>query len=301
MFTRAGIAGAVAGAMILCGAMPANATFLPVLDEFWVIKNGSEVFRDSFNDGAPAPSGPEDAITGTGDTYTVIGGGGVVSESGGKLLLDPSLGIGQLNPEGNLNIRTEVRRQRSTNPLSSAFLGFSDSFEISTLYDLSSLPDVAASGFGVRLSDQAPGNANGGNDILLLEVARGRTSGQLGILYSDIDFGTNNVETFDFIALDPILGANPTAEQIQLTLTKDANSNIVGGYFTLFDGIGTTLLTQTVDNVGNDNGLTASIYDGENFTRAAFAVRTQIEVPEPGMAGIFVAGILAMAAMRRRT
>ena len=300
MFKKYGLKAVVTGVVLMTGISGAQATFMPVLDEFWVVKNGVEVFRDSFSAGAVPASGPEDGITGSGVTYTMTGAAGMVSESLGKLTMDPSLGVAQFNPEGNINIRTEARRQRTTNPASSAFLGAQDSFSVNTLYDLSSLPEVAASGFGVRLEDFAPGNANGGNDVVLLEVARGRTSGTLGIIFSDIDFGSGNVETMDFVSLQGLLDSNPTAEQIQLTLTKNANTSEVAGFFTIFDGLGGVLHTQLLDNIGNENGDTLVIYEGEDFTRAGFSARTQVIVSEPATAAILLLSAFGLLTAKRR-
>ena len=122
---------AAAAALI---AASADATpFQPVIDEFWITKNlttaglPDEIFRDSFNDGIVPPDGPDGAAT-----YFVRGPLGMASETvgtsdEGKLTMDPSLGVAQLSPEGNVNIRTAARRIASPNPASDQFLGFDDS------------------------------------------------------------------------------------------------------------------------------------------------------------------------------
>ena len=49
-----------AGLLIAATSAPAFAIpFTPQLDEFWIVKDGTEIFRDSFNDGALPPSGPD--------------------------------------------------------------------------------------------------------------------------------------------------------------------------------------------------------------------------------------------------
>lgn len=53
------LAGMQFGALITSTTESAFATtFTPVLDEFWILKNSTEIFRDSFNDTIPPPSGP---------------------------------------------------------------------------------------------------------------------------------------------------------------------------------------------------------------------------------------------------
>lgn len=62
--------------------------YTPVLDEFWIMKNSAEIYRDSFTDGVPPPSGPDDGLFNS-DTYSVIGPGGITGESLGKLTMTP--------------------------------------------------------------------------------------------------------------------------------------------------------------------------------------------------------------------
>ena len=55
----------VAAAIAVIGlSSAAHATpFQPAIDEFWIVKNGNEIFRDSFSDGVLPPSGPDGATT----------------------------------------------------------------------------------------------------------------------------------------------------------------------------------------------------------------------------------------------
>lgn len=295
---------AIAAAAVL-GAGSANATVFS-FDEFYIEKNGSEIFRDSFNDGVAPPSGPDDGIPGIGPggTYNIAGGGGIVSEnagSNGRLLVDSALGQLVSNPNGDARIRTRIRRNRSTNPASSAFLGQGSDWSVNALLDLSTLPINNGDAFGIRVEDFGGSNPNGGNDRLLLEVRRGNTSGNLGVFFSGLEFNGVGIENFDFFLLDPLLTALPGADQISLSLTHNVGTNEVNAFFSLFDG-GSLLLTQMLDNIGNTSGINAQIYSDEDFTRAALHT-IQVapsQVPEPGAIALMGAGVVGLGWLRRR-
>ena len=106
------------------------AAFQPVIDEFWITKNGSQIFRDSFDDGVPPQSGPDGA-----NTYIVgaSDGGFAGGESGGKLTMTPSLGTRTLITGSTADTFTGAIRQRSIDPASGDFLGFTDSFTIGVM------------------------------------------------------------------------------------------------------------------------------------------------------------------------
>lgn len=105
----------------ILGSASANTTVFS-FDEFYINKNGSEIFRDSFSDGVAPGSGPDDGILGPSNTYTVFGGG--FSEQGtGKLLVDSAAGGLTSNPNGDARLFNRIRRNHSTNPVSSAHLG----------------------------------------------------------------------------------------------------------------------------------------------------------------------------------
>ena len=65
MRVRNALIAAVVGtsAMLQLGGPASAAPFTPVIDEFWIVRNGTEIFRDSFSDGIVPASGPDGATT----------------------------------------------------------------------------------------------------------------------------------------------------------------------------------------------------------------------------------------------
>jgi len=278
--------------VILPMAPTAAMPFNPVIDEFWVVKNGVENFRDSFNDGAVPASGPEDGITTSGNTYSVAGGGGFTGEAGGKLTMTPALGTPTLITGSTADTFTGARRLRSTNPASSAHLGFGDSFEIRGLFDLTSLPSVTGQSFGIRASDRSATNT--GNDVMQVHVVKSSISGNTGVRYAEVDFIADTSTTEGFFDIEAFL---PSASQIELVISKEANTDEVMASFLLYDLSSTVLLGVTLGTIGQP----LSIYDGEDYTRPQFfATDTGIPVPEPANILIFAVGLAGLGFARRR-
>lgn len=279
--TRLFAALALGGVMAMT-ANQASATVFD-LDEFWIVKNGSETYRDSFSDNIAPGSGPDDGVLGE-DTYVMTGS---MTESGGRAHLDTAAGALRTTPTGGQALVTKARRKRSPNPASSQFLGFGDSFEINGLFDLSSLPADASERVGIRVTDRSGSNTNP-DDVLRLTMHR-NLSGDLEIELIRLDYLLNQTTVIDQMALT-LAG---TEDQIALTLSKGLNSSTVFGSFTLFDGA-TGLGTNTL-NIGGD------VYHGETFTRAGFsATKILVAVPEPAAMLLFGGGLLALAGLRRR-
>jgi hypothetical protein len=273
-------------------AMP----FTPVIDEFWTVKNGVENYRDSFSDGVLPPSGPDDGITTSGNTYTVQGSGGFTSEVGGKLTMTPALGTPTLITGSTADTFVGARRQRSTNPVSSAFLGFGDSFEIHGLFDLSAVPTVSGQQFGIRASDRS--GTNGASDVAQLSVIKSSISGNTGIRFADLDFIADTSETAGFLSIESFLA---TAVQIELIISKQASSDLVDASFILYDAANSVIHTASLDNINNTTGFAVDLYNGEDYTRSQFfATDTGVPIPEPGALLIFGLGLAGLGFARSR-
>ena len=117
------------GIGLLIALAAESALALPLLDEFWIIKDSTEIFRDSFTDNIPSPSGPDGAAT-----YSVFGPGGITSKSAGKLTMTPSLGDPTVITTTYADLSTNNIRLLGTNPNNPNFLGFDNSFELEKLF-----------------------------------------------------------------------------------------------------------------------------------------------------------------------
>jgi len=276
-------------------------SFQPVIDEFWIIKNGQEIFRDAFSDGLLPPSGPDGASTYS--TAATAGLDGMTSESGGKLTMTPAFGSQTLITSTLADTFTSGLRANttSTDPSVLGSLLFADAFEVHAIYDLSEpgLPTISGQGFGIAIADRfLP--TNEGNDEVRLLVGRSSMTGDLGVAFRDLSLTDDTTDVVDFDSIEGLLPFSPSA-QIELMLSKAANSNLVFASWSILGGAWTVM-----DNINNVTLLPVSIYNGEDYARARFfSLDTNVNVaaiPEPeiyAMMGIGL-GFVGWIGRRRR-
>jgi len=292
------------GLTSLLGSTVSAAPFLPVLDEFWVVKgdNGGpavETFRDSFNDTVLPPSGPQDGLGGNPNTYNVTGGAGMISEAAGKLTMNPSLGSPTLITGVTADTFTGATKLRSTSNGNTNSLEHADSFEIHGLFDLSNLPTVTGQNFGIRATDRRGGSTpNAGNDVMMLSVAKSGISGNIGVRLAEIDFVADTIETADFQSISSFLS---TAVQIELIISKQSSTDLIDASFVLYDAANSVIHTASLDTIGNVSGQPLNIYNDEIYTRAQFfATDTGIPIPAPPGLLLFALSIAGVGFARRK-
>lgn len=264
--------------------------FTPVLDEFWVVKNSTEIFRDSFNDGVLPPSGPDDGLFNP-TTYSVFGSGGMTSEVSGKLTLTPSLGDPTVITSTFADVATDGTRLLATNPANPNYLGQDSAFQIHGLYDMANLPMITGQSFGIRATDRAVNLGNAGNNTYALFVGVNVNTGDVSVFLRSLDFVNNSSTVIDSVSIQSLLAA---ANQIELILSKGEGLAVLDASYILYD-INDAILAS--GSLGANAQLT--IYDGEGYIRPQFSTTDRIPVPEPatlallglglGLAGAFLA------------
>lgn len=274
---------------VILAAVPVRAeVFQPVIDAFRIYKNGDTIFRDSFDDGIAPPDGPngsETYITGAaGPAFT----GG---EAGGALTITPSLGTPAAitTSTSTANTFAGAIRRFSTNPASGQFLGFSDSFSIFGLFDMSALPTVPGQSFGIRATDRAPGNA--GNNVAQLTVRQSGATGEVGVGLTKLDFDGDTREVADFVSIDDLLGM---ASKIRLGISKEADSAEIAAQFVVYDALMNVLCFADLDTTLNTSLTPIQLYDGEAYARAQFFATDSISlsaVPLPDAFPLFLVAL----------
>jgi hypothetical protein len=166
----------VIGSLFSLAGGAASASFMPVLDEFWIIKGGDQIFRDSFGDGVLPPRGPDGP-----STYVTLGQPGMTSETGGRLTMTPALGDRVLITTTLADVTTAGLRSLAVSPDNPNILDQANSFEIHGLFDMSSLPAITGQSFGVRANDRAPALGFDGNNTFYLFVGVSETTGDVGV------------------------------------------------------------------------------------------------------------------------
>lgn len=277
------------------------AAYNVMVDQFTIYKNGNLYINDEFNDGnAPPASGSNFGSSTIPATYQTFG---TWTESGGRAIADSTNNPALSNSpfDNDLTRRHTARINSNSQPLAQSTNGLKidDNIAVYGLFDLSSTLDQNDSSYNIRLRDSGFGQSP--NDDARIGVRRS-DNGNLIIRFGDFDSDAGTFNILDFDTFAP--GAND--DQIVLALNRSAPSGgdtnpgvtasyaFVDGTVDLSDSIALGNLSFTAMS-GSVN-----LFDGEDWTRAEIAVFETIDVPEPGLALIFGAGVGVLAWRRRR-
>ena len=261
---------------------PASATVFSI-DEFTVARgDGTVIFRDAFDNGIAPPSAPNFLSNGNPASYALTGAAG--TEAGGSYRYDTAQGlivdaVGRpgFNRASDARLLTNIDNANNSNGLKGG-----NTFIVSGLFNLASIPTVPREGFGIRLSDGGVVGGTG-NDILDLFL-RQNASGVLVIQFRRIDVVADFITTFGSFAYDP------TQDQVLLQLSKlDAATKSIQASFAYVDAGVTGAFTTFAT--------TADIFNGENATRASFRATTP--VPLPPTIFLSLIGLAALISVRK--
>ena len=223
---------------------------LVLVDEFTIVKNSLNniIFQDTFDNGVPPPD------TGGNTQSYAVNGEPLGPESGGKLTLDAESGEAVMRPDVGSMRRQGARVKTNIDPdQPTQGLRIDDTFSVSGIFDLM-LPTRIRERYGVRLTDKGSEFREDGLGISVM-----RTSTSL----IEIVFHRNNRITDVFTDLDSV-ALESNHDQIELTLSRlDADNSEITASFAYVDvGIKGNAITFST---------TASIFNGEDFTRGAFS------------------------------
>ncbi len=225
------------------------------INRFRVLKNDLLLFEDTFDDGQPPPSAPRFA-DGTDASYGVVGAFG--PEVGGKLRIDSS--IAAIDPPYVRQLANLITARQPSEPRPGLFIN--DTFEVIGVFDLV-IPSARDSSYGIGFTDSRP--TDPGHDTLELVVRR-TASGELQVQFRRIDLRTGLETT---IAGAPLERGH---EQIGFILSRrDTTNNAIFASFAYIDaGEPGPITTFPVS---------ADIFRGNNWTRAAIAARSPLPPP----------------------
>ncbi|MGH1351091.1 MAG: VCBS domain-containing protein, partial [Methyloligellaceae bacterium] len=234
------------------------------VDKFNVVKNGTNIFTDDFDDNIPAPNG---GLFSDGSVAHYLTGG-EFTEAGGRAIMDGSLSgpsRGAAFTTTPYNAHYALLDTNISNDIADIDQGLKqdDDFTVEVTFDLV-LPDEFGEGYGIHLADYATAIGLPGDDVVAIEVVHG-SNGQTFVLLRDRDYAAGALTILDGYPLDPT-----GADQIVLRLEHSAsNIGVVTGSFDLLSA-GSVVSSYTFGNTGQIFGTQTpgDTTDNELWTRA---------------------------------
>lgn len=280
---------AVVGAL----ALPTSASAVMLVDSVTLFRDGTlanwlndqnKLLDDEFTNGDPLHGPLYNGSATDISTWTLSGGDAhpeLLSESGGRLRIDPALADSSANAMGGTGPSARLRLLTNTTEPNRG-LPLSRSFAAAVTISLSSLPSASLSqAYGMRLAD----NFSNGNDVLELSLLSGN---RIQFRRQDFVAGTitnYGLQTFSTPATAvglvlTLLHTTPNDPTIQAAYGfVDANGELINSDLTFFNA-------------------TADAFHGEVHTR--LELRATQAVPEPSSVAMLAAGGAAMLLFARR-
>lgn len=272
------------------------------IDEFTITRNGSLFFQDTFDNGNPNDTG---FIFNNGNpaVYETVPNPLAGVEANGRLSLDPTQGQlvnSALTGNPILSHRARLVSNTSNNPANlNRGLKVDDTFSITGLFDLV-IPSIIGERVSIRLTDR--GTVNGtGDDVVEVDLRR-RSNGSVFVEFREQDVVNSTNIIFDAIELTAAaLGLTEQEFGMYEQIAFNLNRNDVNG------GISAAFQLLDIDGVLNafnyDFGGSATIFEGELFTRAEFLSiinLAQAGVSEPATLLLMLLGLFLLVVATRQ-
>ena len=252
------------------------------IDDFSIVRNGTEFFSDTFADGIVPPSSPFGPTS-----YSLTGAFPSTAESGGKLTLDSQNGGSTVNAVGQARRNLGALLLTDATPgNTTAGLKSDDTLRLTGTFGLVTPSGPLFSTYAITFQDSALG---GTHQIAQLGVRTSTNQAEIYYILQDIDAGT--ITTLGTLQFTPPVGT----DQIRLQLDRPdvANKNFYASFSYL--ALGTEVGGGAFDTP-------AQLFQGEEFVRARFfAAQDAAPVPEPNSALLVALGCVAILIVRRRS
>ena len=263
------------------------------IDNFEITQDNQTIFNDSFEDGTTPSTG-----------YSPPGGNDLPyftrpsplpgPEASGKLELDTADGDLRFSSVGGVPIL--IQQGRVITPQDANGLTSSVDFSTTGVFDLIEPTLPGQEFYGIRLTDFA-GNNDDPNDNTQLRV-HVSPSGDWRVWFVEAvgdAFVTLGAVVLNdqLLVANNIIGSLTDYDQIALTLTHEipagaGSSQSVTASFTLLD-----LTSGGLANLAVDVGGAATLFDGEDWTRAGFLAVQRVPVPPTfALLGLGIAGFV---------
>jgi len=260
------------------------------VDEFGVIRNGTTLFDDGFNQnttlvggsGTVLPSGTNFS-DGTPASYRVIGSIPETTANNGQARLSTANGfqIGQ-----TLETAAALLTGTSASPHA---LTSTSTFSAIALFDLAA-PSVVSGRYDVFLSNNGP--TPGRN----LQIRLQQTTAGPELRFQLFDFVTNQLAIISEVPLTPAELADP---QVELGFSKDsASSDVVTAVFAFGSGNTLASFNGTLTALASTDASTDVFTPMLNFAASGF--ETIDPIPEPSSLALLAAATLCSLGVIRR-